>query len=46
MKVKNGKSSLLKTFRRKSSTVKIFCSDTHLKFFDILQICHSKIVAI
>ena len=24
---------LLKTFQRKSSTVKIFCSNTHLKIF-------------
>ena len=43
MKVKK---LLLKTFRRKSSTVKIFCSDTHLKLFDILQVCYNKIVVI
>ena len=37
---------MLKRFRRKSSTVKIFCSDTHLNFFDILQVCYNKIVDI
>ena len=31
MKVK--KIFLIKTFRHKSSRVKIFCSNTHLKFF-------------
>ena len=48
MKMK--KSFLLKIFRRrKSSRVKIVCSDTHLKFFffvDILQVCYNKIVVI
>ena len=34
--------NLLKTFRRKSSTVKIYCSDIH--FFDILQVYYNKIV--
>ena len=43
MKVKK---LLLKTFRRKSSTVKIFCSDTHLKNFLVLQVYYNKIVVI
>ena len=34
---KSEKAFLLKIFRHKSSTVKIFCPDTHLNFFDILQ---------
>ena len=32
------KTFLLKTFRRNSSTVKIFCSDPHLKVFKIVVI--------
>ena len=30
-------------FRRKSSVVKFFFSDTHLIFFDVLQVCFNKI---
>ena len=37
---------LLKTFRHKSSTVKIFCSDTHLKIVDILRVYYDEIVVI
>ena len=47
MKVK--KTFLLDTFRRMSSTVKVFCSDTNLKFlilFDILQVYPNKSVVI
>ena len=47
MKVK--KTFLLETFRRMSSTVKVFCSDTNLKFlilFDILQVYPNKSIVI